>query len=205
MSVILSLRGRDALRVVWAVLALCLAVQAYRGIVRDGHWPMVVYLVLNVQIAILFLRRGREIARTRRVYPYVVALSCLPYLWLYDHGARVAAPSQYVGWAFVVIGGAVCFAAAWALGSAYGVLPIVRGVRSHGLYRVVRHPLYLGSLLMNVGIVAASPSKWNVAIGIGGALLLAARAHCEEIVLYQLAEYRAYSARTRFRLIPFVY
>ena len=186
-------------------MTLALALHACVGIARGGRWTLAVYLILNLQLAVLFVRRTPALTRARGFYPYAIALACVPWLWLYEVRAVENAPSQYVGWAFFAVGGAIVFAAAWALGTAYGVLPIARGVRSHGIYRVVRHPLYLGYLCMGAGIAAQSPTTWNVVVALGGALLLALRARCEETVLAELSEYRSYRARTPFRLIPFVY
>jgi protein-S-isoprenylcysteine O-methyltransferase Ste14 len=197
--------SRDRWRFLWAAITLALAAYAFFAITKGGAWTLAVYLVLNVQIAILFIRRGPAVTRARGFYPYAVALACVPWLWLYEVRTVASAPSQYLGWAFFAVGAAIVFAAAWTLGTAYGVLPIARGVRSHGVYRVVRHPLCLGYLCMGAGLVAQSPTRWNVLVALGGAAMLAWRARCEEAVLAELSEYRRYCARTRFRLIPFVY
>ena len=56
----------------------------------------------------------------------------------------------------VVIGGKV------SLGRSFGLMPANRGVVSTGLYRLVRHPIYMGYLITHVGFVAANPTIWNL-------------------------------------------
>ena len=55
--------------------------------------------------------------------------------------------------------------AALALGRCFGVLPEARGLVTHGPYRLVRHPLYLGELAAMGGLLVASPSPRNLALG----------------------------------------
>ena len=52
----------------------------------------------------------------------------------------------------VVIGGKV------SLGRSFGLMPANRGVVSTGLYRLVRHPIYMGYLITHVGFLAANPT-----------------------------------------------
>jgi protein-S-isoprenylcysteine O-methyltransferase Ste14 len=76
-----------------------------------------------------------------------------------------------------------------------------------GPYRLVRHPGYLGALLLWIGFGLAV-RNWLVALAIGLAMALAyvRRIHHEEAMLVRTlgAPYIAYARRTR-RLLPAVY
>lgn len=79
-------------------------------------------------------------------------------------------------------------------------------VVSSGVYRVVRHPMYLGAVCMTLG----SPLLLGSRVGLGlGALviaLLVMRILGEERLLAdQLAGYDAYRQQVRYRLIPWVW
>jgi protein-S-isoprenylcysteine O-methyltransferase Ste14 len=40
-----------------------------------------------------------------------------------------------------------------ALGRCFGIFPEARGLKTHGSYRVSRHPLYLGEIVSAVGLL----------------------------------------------------
>ena len=84
-------------------------------------------------------------------------------------------------------------------------LPANRGVVSTGMYRFVRHPIYLGYLITHVGFVAANPADWNLIVLAAADLALMMRAVCEEQTLAQDEAYRAYMQRVRWRVIPGVF
>jgi protein-S-isoprenylcysteine O-methyltransferase Ste14 len=79
-------------------------------------------------------------------------------------------------------------------------------VVSTGVYAVVRHPMYLGAVLMFVG----APLLIGSAVGLGVAaaltLLLAFRIVGEERILVgELDGYAEYRQKVRYRLLPFVW
>ena len=79
-------------------------------------------------------------------------------------------------------------------------------VVSSGPYRIVRHPMYSGALLMMFGIPLALGSLWGLLFWLGLAAALVWRLVEEEKYLSaNLAGYAAYCAKTRYRLIPGVY
>lgn len=77
---------------------------------------------------------------------------------------------------------------------------------STGLYGVVRHPMYLGALVMMVGAPLALDSYWGLALVVPGFVALAVRIGDEETMLRQeLAGYDAYARRVRYRVVPGVW
>ena len=71
-----------------------------------------------------------------------------------------------------------------------------------GLYRLVRHPIYLAYLISNTGFVLAEPHIGNVAVLVLWVVVQARRALVEERVLMTDAAYRAYMGRVRYRFVP---
>ncbi len=79
-------------------------------------------------------------------------------------------------------------------------------VVSTGLYGVVRHPMYVGALIMMVGMPLALASYWGLLILIPGVLVFAARITDEEKALRQnLDGYLAYTDKVHYRLVPGVW
>ena len=79
-------------------------------------------------------------------------------------------------------------------------------VVSTGLYRVVRHPMYAGTLVMTVGLPLALGSWWGLLVIVPVAVVLVLRILDEERLLERdLEGYRDYERMTRFRLVPRVW
>jgi protein-S-isoprenylcysteine O-methyltransferase Ste14 len=77
---------------------------------------------------------------------------------------------------------------------------------STGLYGLVRHPMYVGTLLMMAGIPLALDSYLGLIVLVPGIAILALRILDEEKLLSQeLAGYREYMQRVHYRLVPYVW
>jgi protein-S-isoprenylcysteine O-methyltransferase Ste14 len=82
------------------------------------------------------------------------------------------------------------------------VLPDARKLVTHGPYRVVRHPVYLGELVIAGAFLIASPSTWNVAVAAAFVVAQIYRMGLEERALAaEFPEYAAYAASTP-RVLP---
>jgi protein-S-isoprenylcysteine O-methyltransferase Ste14 len=79
-------------------------------------------------------------------------------------------------------------------------------VVSTGVYGLVRHPMYLGAILMFVGGPLVTGAASALAVGVALSLLLAVRIVEEEKLLAsKLSGYDDYRRRVRYRLLPFVW
>lgn len=99
----------------------------------------------------------------------------------------------------IVVGGKL------SLGRSFGLTPANRGIVCRGLYRFVRHPIYLGYLFTHLGFVLANPATWNIVALVAADIALMLRAICEERTLALDDEYRAYLTRVRWRVVPGVF
>jgi len=112
-----------------------------------------------------------------------------------------------------LVGAIVAFVAIESLGPSFGFFPRVRPVVTNGPYRLVRHPAYLGELVMTLSCAAAivlEPASGS-RIGAVAALLIVTlaglvwRIRREERILDSDAGWSAYARATRHRLIPFIW
>lgn len=79
-------------------------------------------------------------------------------------------------------------------------------VVSSGLYGIVRHPMYVGALVMMVGMPIALASYWGLLTLIPGVLVFVARITDEEKALRQeLDGYEEYTEKVQYRLVPGVW
>ena len=110
-----------------------------------------------------------------------------------------------LGFALITFGWVIHLTAKLTLRRSFGVVAANRGVKTSGIYALVRHPMYLGYFISHVGLVLAVPSVWNLFIyGVTWTCLIA-RIKAEERVLAKEAEYQAYKAKVRYRLIPWAW
>jgi protein-S-isoprenylcysteine O-methyltransferase Ste14 len=79
-------------------------------------------------------------------------------------------------------------------------------VISTGVYGFVRHPMYLGTVLLCIGAPMLLGSLWGIGLSFSGTLLVAGRIVGEEKMLTdELEGYASYKKKVRYRLVPFVW
>jgi protein-S-isoprenylcysteine O-methyltransferase Ste14 len=99
-----------------------------------------------------------------------------------------------------VAGAAVLVVAAINLGRSLTALPNPTGrstLKTDGIYRWVRHPIYSGLLALVIGTAIRSANLVDAALAAALVVLLAAKARWEERLLaHRYPDYAAYAART---------
>ena len=116
---------------------------------------------------------------------------------------------RWFGVALFAVGGVLRIAPVFVLGRRFsGLVAIQPGHRlvTGGIYRVIRHPSYLGLLVNALGWGLAFRAGVGVFIAVLMLIVVLARIEAEERLLRETfgAEYDAYRART-WRLIPYLY
>ena len=202
-------RTRDladsAARLVIIVLFTMMAIRIGSDFLETGRFTGLLLLASEMLVVVLtVLRRATRIVdrsyRARALTalsilgPVMVRPGSVPALW-----PEVLTVALCGAGLLVVIGGKV------SLGRSFGLMPANRGVVSSGLYRIVRHPIYMGYLVTHVGFIAANPTLWNVVMLASADIALMWRAVCEEQTLEKDASYRAYQAVVRWRVLPGVF
>jgi protein-S-isoprenylcysteine O-methyltransferase Ste14 len=146
-----------------------------------------------VVVLTVFRRAPAMVDRSLRARLLTTIAMMGPPLVVPSAGKPVVSDALTVG--VCAVGLMVVIAGKLSLGRSFGLIPANRGIVSSGLYRFVRHPIYLGYLITHVAFVAANPSVWND-------IALLARAVCEEHTLAKDERYRAYQVRVRWRVVP---
>src|SRR5262249_31913328 len=76
---------------------------------------------------------------------------------------------------------------------------------THGLYRHLRHPIYLSQMMIAVGAPLTLGCRWTLAVAAAAVGVLLARIGREEEALARtFPDYPRYAAKTK-RLVPFVF
>ena len=100
---------------------------------------------------------------------------------------------------FLVI---ICFL---TIGKSFGVVAANRGLKVHGPYRVVRHPIYFSHSLTQLGFVVANPWWPNFVIFAIVLVFQVLRMQAEERVLTGTSDYATYKSQVRWRILPGVH
>jgi protein-S-isoprenylcysteine O-methyltransferase Ste14 len=176
----------------WVVIALIWLISALSVKPTKERQPLpgrLIYLLLTLVVAMLLNRGIREVHLARAVLPHTLWTSILADI-------IVLAGLVFAVWARVVLGGN------W---SARVTLKEGHELIQRGPYRVVRHPIYSGLLLMVLGAA--------VLVGRVSGLLALVICFCgfwiklrqeEAWLTRRLQGYSEYKARTK-ALVPFVF
>lgn len=119
-------------------------------------------------------------------------------------------PISWSGLIFIIIGLAIRFAARKELGSQYSVRVATsedHKLITSGIFRVIRHPAYLGLLFLFIGIPLSAWSLPGFLLAVlGGIPALINRIKIEEHALLEWfgADYSKYAAGT-WRIIPWIW
>jgi protein-S-isoprenylcysteine O-methyltransferase Ste14 len=161
------------------------------------------------------LRRGTTPVGNQSVQLGILLLFSLALLWFLPFADRrniltlKHSDWRYVGLLLCCIGVAARIVALKTLGkqfSAYVTLQSNHRLVQHGIYSVIRHPLYLSLLLIPTGVVLVFASVLALPILILAAAFVFDRMQKEERLLaaHFGSEFEHYQRRS-FRLIPFLF
>lgn len=181
------------------ILLSALAIVRIGPVVSD-HPQLALFLFSEIVGVILLLlqRRGDW---TVKAYPIVVAMIGTGVALCVVPEGR-AFISNAASLTLIMTGATFALGAKLFLGRSFGVIPANRGVKSMGVYRIVRHPMYLGYMIHHVGFLLIYFSWWNLAVYAVAWLTLYLRTVEEEKFLRQDEAYRQYAAKVRYKLVP---
>ncbi len=110
-----------------------------------------------------------------------------------------------LGQCLQVVGMLLQIASMLSLNRSIGIVAANRGIKTGGMYRFVRHPLYLSYVIAFAGYVMNHVSVYNLSIYTALILLYVLRLLAEERFLMRAPDYQEFARRTRWRIIPFVF
>lgn len=175
-----------------------------------------IYLLRTNPAALERRMRTGPVAETRPVQKVVIVVAGLSLVALivvsvldYRFGwSPVPTTISLVGDVLVAVGLGVSMLVVIQNGYAASTITVESGQKlvSTGLYALVRHPMYTGTIIMMLGTPLALGSYWGLVFVIPGLLGLAVRIGDEEQLLKQeLDGYREYAQKVHYRLVPYVW
>ncbi|MCG3160266.1 MAG: hypothetical protein JMDDDDMK_01335 [Acidobacteria bacterium] len=160
------------------------------GAAKRAPQPLSLRLVKGVKVAILL----GVVAQT--MAPEILPISSSPF-WL-----RVAGVLIYTAGLIVALLGRIQLGDSWSDIETAQVLRN-QAVVSRGLYRYIRHPIYVGDLLLLAGLELSLNSWLALAVGLLAPVVLWKAVREERMLAESLPGYDAYCVQTK-RFIPFI-
>lgn len=161
------------------------------------------FLIYQVTALALLLFRRSMVVFSPRVSDYVYTLVALVSPMFFR--PVVGWSGSLVGDLLVFVGAVMTVGAVLSLNNSFGIGPENRGIKTNGAYRIVRHPMYSGYFLTEVGFVLNNLSLFNLLILVIASFFLVLRLQGEERLLKEDKTYQAYAQKTRWKLLPLLF
>ncbi len=216
---------RETMGIVMLALLLFLAAGTVNWI---AGWAMVIVMAgWVIGTAIVVIPRYPELL-AERVGPkkgakkWDIALAgplgiAMMILWIvagldlrYGWSSGISPLAQIVAM-FIVIAGYALVVWATGVNAFFSAMVRIQAERGHtvissGPYRYVRHPAYVGMILVVLGAPIMLGSWWALIPGVISAVLVIVRTSLEDKTLQaELTGYKEYTQRTHYRLLPGVW
>jgi len=180
----------------------------------NGDWPFLGTIAARVSVimflavlAALHIARRRPTSKHVALKPKVVAVLGLTFTLLVLLLPRASANLQWdmLSTALILVGNMFSVLSVLDLGRSLSIMPEARKLVTGGLYRRIRHPLYLAEEIATLGLFLQFRS-WQAAVILVIHLYLQIRRMDweEDILSRTFPEYVGYMRRT-FRLVPGLY
>lgn len=198
---------------------------------KIDYWQGLVYMILGLIMGTvnytilrpdsdLLTERSKPGAGTKKWDKTILGLSFLATIAMFitaglDSGRYHWSPDLH--WSLSLIGilltasGQLLFLLAQKQNKFFSSIVRIQTDRDHtvcdtGLYKIVRHPAYLGSIIQSMGFPLLFGSLWSI-LPVGLLIILhVTRTYLEDKTLKdELKGYHEYSLSTRYKIIPYVW
>lgn len=183
------------------MLALLWAVFLYANLsayIEHPRLTILLFVLTQTEFIIFLLIRSTPVAISKNWNDYLIAIAGTFVVLLF----QPVTYSMVYGDFFIYTAVIFEIIAYLSLNTSTGIAPANRGVKTRGLYKFVRHPIYASYILLYVGYVINNSSLFNWVILCLAFVLQVFRLQREERVLLADPVYKEYAAKVKWKLIP---
>ncbi|WP_028104171.1 methyltransferase family protein [Pseudoduganella violaceinigra] len=193
-----GLLATTALVATWLLFSVAHA----RAFSASGDWTYLLFVASETLVAALFMLRSEPAAVSHSPLDWLLAITSTGAPFFFAPSGEGLLPAARV---LIVLGVLLQIGGLLSLNRSFGLVAAKRQIKTSGLYRWIRHPLYASYLLSYTGYVLSNTSTGNVATCLVASLLLLARLQREERFLSRDSEYALYMRRVKYRVLPMVF
>ncbi|HEX2769461.1 MAG TPA: methyltransferase [Geobacteraceae bacterium] len=187
------------------ILAISFATFAYShllGFNRTHEWTLLLFCFSETLATVFLLIRTDPKTVSVIHFDWLVAVGgTFAPLLLRPAAWGIAPFAKYT----IAAGVMIQIAGLISLNRSFAIVAAKREIKTGGLYRFVRHPLYASYFLTYCGYVLANTTIRNLILYAITIVLLFIRVFREEEHLAMDIQYREYTQKVNYRIIPFVY
>ena len=171
---------------------------------KEGRFDLLeaTFVAQNLVALSAILVREEHKAVDSRIWPQCVALAAFfsgaGFIQTEDAPPILIRAARWVTF-FALLIGILAFI---SLGRSFGILVAGRRVQTGGLYRFIRHPMYLSDLIWRIGYLLNNACKQNIVLFFFSSGCYMYRAVLEERFLREDPAYEAYCKQVNYRFIP---
>ncbi|WP_426338725.1 methyltransferase family protein [Pseudoduganella sp. S-14] len=193
-----SVLATAALASVWLLFSVAHA----RAFNATGDWAYLLFVASETLVAALFMLRSEPAAVSHSPLDWALAIASTGAPFFFAPSGEGLLPAARV---LIVAGVLLQIGGLLSLNRSFGLVAARRQIKTTGLYRWIRHPLYASYLLSYAGYVLSNSSLGNAVTCLLASLLLLARLAREESFLSRDSEYLLYMRRVKYRILPMVF
>ena len=191
--------------IIGIVLAFAWGIFSYvhiLGFQQTGDWSYLLFCATETLVAFFFLIRTEPNTVSTDLVDWGLAISATFAPFFFSPAGWGILPEAKL---MLAVGSAIQIAGLLSLNRSFGLVAANREIKTAGMYRFIRHPLYASYLLSFTGYVLANSSFSNLMVYTITMVLLFFRLHREEKHLSLDQKYRNYMKQVRYRVIPLVF
>lgn len=168
----------------------------------SGDWTYLLFCVAETLAAVLFLVRSDAVTVSRVPIDWVLAIGATFAPFMFAPASWGVLPQARI---MLVVASCMQIAGLLSLNRSFGLVPAKREIKTAGMYRIVRHPLYASYFVSFTAYLFANTSISNVVVYVTACNLLFFRLLREEKHLALDLEYCAYMKRVKYRIVPLIF
>lgn len=198
MNLFLKKLGFILTSVTCILLFISLAFIQYRASLRANFSARIVLWLAIVQSGLVigfFLVRRFSSAGTWN--PWHIFIAYLGFFSPLFFRAENHPHFRLIGLALQFSGILLTFYGSLSLGRSWGILPANRGIKTQGMYRYVRHPIYASYQISTLGVLISNLSLYNLEVVCLFTLSQIMRLNIEEKILSADPVYLEYTSKVK--------
>jgi len=164
---------------------------------------IILYFLTQISWAALFLLRKKPISSDKKISSWIYG-GLGTFLPLFFSFTKLR--TNFILEATTIIGAIIAFYSILCLGKSAGIIPSNRGIVKHGLYAYIRHPMYLGYIILFFSfLIMSNPDIYKFILISIWIFSIYKRIILEEEFLGKYKDYLNYIKEVKFRLIPLIW